>query len=225
MSPGHKRAYEKGPALGPVFFAGAALRPCLARKFPACRRAPRRGQDARPTNLRNSQTKMANRTFPSGRRAGSRPRRAASPANSPPAAAPPGAVKTRALQICGICKQKWQTAHFRQAVGRGLDPAARFGLARNFPACRRAPRRGQDARPTNLRNLQTKMANRTFPSGRRAGSRPRRAALPCPRPAGPPVARPPAAWYNRGIFWWEGVRTPWRTQKPSAAARAAWPIP
>ena len=37
-------------------------------------------------------------------------------------------------------------------------------------ACQTAPRRGQDARPTNPRNLRMKMAKCKFPSGRRAGS-------------------------------------------------------
>ena len=42
--------------------------------------------------------------------------------------------------------------------------------ARKFPACRDVVRRGQDARPTNLRDLRMNIVNRKFPPGRRAGS-------------------------------------------------------
>ena len=177
----------------PVFH-GAGF--CVTREFPACRDVARRGQDTRPTNLRNLQTKTANRKFPSGRgilrdpqlpHLPERPHPKepwdfAWPANFPPAGTLSGAVKTRALQIHGICEQKQQIANSRPVVGRGLDPAVGFCVTRKFPACRDVARRGQDARPTNLRNLQTKTANRKFPSGRGILRGPQISCLPgrCP---------------------------------------------
>ena len=134
----------------PVFH-GAGF--CVTREFPACRDVARRGQDTRPTNLRNLQTKTANRKFPSGRgilrdpqlpHLPERPHPKepwdfAWPANFPPAGTLSGAVKTRALQIHGICEQKQQIANSRPVVGRGLDPAVGFCVTRKFPACRTLP--------------------------------------------------------------------------------------
>ena len=95
----------------------------------------------------------------------------------------------------------------RQVVGAACRPPVQFYLAVNarccirvpapcragacprravlpcpqIPCLRRIPRRGQDTRPTNLRNLRMNIVNCKFPSGRRAGACPRRAVLPCPQ--------------------------------------------
>ena len=83
---------------------------------------------------------------------------------------PRGGVKTPPYGFTEIANKIVNT-NSRQVVA----------AARKFPACRDVARRGQDTRPTNLRNLRTKMANCKFPSGRRAGFRPRRANLSCPQ--------------------------------------------
>src|SRR5699024_9874560 len=77
------------------------------------------GSRPRPTNLRQPQTKIINCPFPAGRRGGLQAARAAVP-------------------CCGGVDGG--ASAFPFPVGRGLDPAAGFGLARKVPGRREVPR-------------------------------------------------------------------------------------
>ena len=88
------------------------------RKFSACRRIPRRGQDARPTTFRKLRTKIENCEFPFGRRG--------------------GLQAARAILSCR--EQAVAASTHPCSVGRGLDPAVQIYLAHNVPVCRHIPR-------------------------------------------------------------------------------------